>query len=414
MTLKKNILLVSSKYMPEYSGSGFRAHNLYKRLCSKNPELSLTVLCGSVTENECLDYEHDGFKVHRVACKPCIGTKSGYWGQKWCEIRNFSAENGKTAEFLTRLGEKPDLIHIFGRNFVTASAAIYARENNIPLITELCNEMDYPFQYVPFPNNLWIDCSLPERSLFVCISQQLKKVCLQSGIKDELIWCRPNPVDENKFKPVDEARKHFLRSKLTGFGTDKKLIVYIAQFRKSKNHIFLLDVLKNLPEDFVLYMKGPLVENGPLLDEDRSAFNSLKTKIDEYCLQNRVMLEAGFCENIEEYYQMADVYAFPSMSEGLGTPVLEAIACGVPVVSNKIPDVTDVWIKDGENGYVSVLETNTFAKNMQNSLSIMSDVLRLNSKQILEKASSSVIDGKYLDVIGGKLKQKILRAMDNK
>jgi len=99
MTLKKNILLVSSKYMPEYSGSGFRAHNLYKRLCSKNPELSLTVLCGSVTGNECLDYEYDGFKVHRIACKPCIGTKSTYFEQKWCEIRNFSSENGKTSDF---------------------------------------------------------------------------------------------------------------------------------------------------------------------------------------------------------------------------------------------------------------------------------------------------------------------------
>lgn len=399
MTLKKNILLVSSKYMPEYSGSGFRAHNLYKRLCAKNPELSLTVLCGSVTENECLNYEYDSFKVHRIASKPCPGTNGSYWGQKWCDIRNFSSENGKTSNFLSNLSEKPDLIHIFGRNFVTASAAIYARENNIPLITELCNEMDYPFQYVPFPNNLWVDCSLPERSFFVCISEKLKKVCLQSGINDELIWCRPNPVDENKFKPVDVERKSSLRSNLTGFGTDKKLIVYIAKFRKSKNHIFLLDVLKKLPDDFVLYMKGPLVESGPLFDRDRSIFNSIKSKINEYDLQKRVKIETGFCEDIEEYYQMADVYAFPSLSEGLGTPVLEAIACGVPVVANMIEGVTDIWIKNGETGYLSEMDSAKFADKIIQSLSIGSNLLGLSSSGILTNAGTSVIDRKYIDLI---------------
>ena len=188
---------------------------------------------------------------------------------------------------------------------------------------------------------------------------------------------------------------------MTGFGTDKKLIAYIAKFRESKNHIFLLDVLKILPEDFVLYMKGPLVESGPLFDKDRSVFNSLKSKIDEYGLRKRVQLETGFFEDIEEYYQMADVYAFPSLSEGLGTPVLEAIACGVPVVSNNIPDVTDTWIKDGINGYLSEMDTAKFADKIMQSLSIGSDLFKLSSSEILNAAGTSVIDRKYIELING-------------
>ena len=41
------VLLVSSKYLPEYSGSGLRAHNLYKRLCRKF-DIDYDVLCNSL------------------------------------------------------------------------------------------------------------------------------------------------------------------------------------------------------------------------------------------------------------------------------------------------------------------------------------------------------------------------------
>ena len=98
---------------------------------------------------------------------------------------------------------------------------------------------------------------------------------------------------------------------------------------------------------------------------------------------------------------MADVYAFPSLSEGLGTPVLEAIACGVPVVSNNIPDVTDVWIKNGKNGYLSEMETAKFADKIVQSLSIGSDLLKLASSEILSTSGTSVIDRKYVELVNG-------------
>lgn len=212
-----NILLVSSKYMPEYSGSGYRAHNLYKRLSQKNPDqFSVQVLTSSETENESKMYEYEGFQVNQIAAKPFPSIPGGIFRQ-YMIARNFQSEFKKTHKFLSELSPQPDLIHIFGKNYVAAAAWIYAQKKNIPLLVELCNEMKTPLQYIPFPQNLWLSSSLPENYHFVSISESLRKVCLKNNIPDKNIWCRPNPVEESLFFPVAEEQKYQIRSKLSRF-----------------------------------------------------------------------------------------------------------------------------------------------------------------------------------------------------
>jgi glycosyltransferase involved in cell wall biosynthesis len=47
-------------------------------------------------------------------------------------------------------------------------------------------------------------------------------------------------------------------------------------------------------------------------------------------------------EELVELYNMADVFAFPSFYEGFGLPVLEAMACGCPVVTSNTPSLLNV------------------------------------------------------------------------
>lgn len=392
------VLVVSSKYMPEYSGSGYRAHKLYSRLLQKVNNLKAEVLCGSVTENSSAVYEYEGMHVTRIAGKHFLKAQPSFL-HHFTDSLNFLSEYRLTCSFLKEKKDLPDIIHIFGRNYVTASAAEFARKNNIPLIIELCNDMDSPFQYVPFPARLFASAALPEKYLFVCISPRLEKVCLKAGIAQDRIWCRPNPVDEKRFQIVSKEKKYALRKKLSGFDTNKKLISYIAKFKRSKNHIFLIEVMKQLPEDFVLFMKGPLVESGPLAEKDREVVRELQEKIHANGLSSRVKLEVGFCENVEEYYQMSDIYAFPTKHEGLGTPLLEAIASGIPLVANLIPGITDYWIQNGRNGYISKLDVKEFAKKILASLSIPEEVLKLSSSEIISKCGTTVIDNEYIKLL---------------
>lgn len=61
-----NILVVSSKYPPEYSGSGHRAHNTYMRLKSKYG-ISFDALVNGVTGDQRSSYVWDGIRVRRIA-----------------------------------------------------------------------------------------------------------------------------------------------------------------------------------------------------------------------------------------------------------------------------------------------------------------------------------------------------------
>jgi len=358
------ILLVSSKYMPEYSGSGFRAHNLYKRLHAKHDDLMVDVLSGSVTENDSLKYEYDGFDVNRVACKRFPALSSFPIIRRLQNALNFHSEFKVAINTIKGLAKEapPDLIHIFGKNNVTAAAIHYANAENIPLLIELCNEMPSPLQHIPFPYKTWISGEANTKHVYVCISERLKRMCISSKVPETNIWCRPNPIDEGIFRPVSSEAKRALRKKLAEFALNDKLLVYIAKYKHIKNHRFLLEVLARLPKTFKLIIGGPLAEKGPFKKESDAIVSAIKNDIERLNLKPRVKMISGFQNNVHEYYQMADAYLFPTKEEGLGTPMLESIASGIPVVVNKIEGITDVWVENGENGFILSLEPRIFAK----------------------------------------------------
>ena len=66
--MKDKILVISSKYLPEYSGSGLRAHRTYKRLKEKFG-IDFNVLTSSVEFNNIKLYEVEGVSVFRISMK---------------------------------------------------------------------------------------------------------------------------------------------------------------------------------------------------------------------------------------------------------------------------------------------------------------------------------------------------------
>lgn len=384
--------------MPEYSGSGFRAHNLYKRLLDTNSQINLRVICSSTEHNSCKKYEYDGFTINRIACKKFERLSSNFF--RAIQITsNFKSERDATLIYLESLKNRPDLIHVFGKSYVTATVLDYARRNKIPAIIELCNEMDTPFQFVPFLNRIKVSTKLPASYRLICISEMLKKMALANGICEKNIWCRPNPVDEKRFAPVKTITKMNLRQKLTKFTKDDLVIVYIAKFRPSKNHKFLIDVIEKLPNNFKLIMGGPLVDNGPEAELHKNNYKNIKNMICEKKLEDKVHLFNGFITNMEEYYQMSDVYAFPTLQEALGTPMLEAISSAVPVVANRLKDVTDIWIKDGKNGYLAKMNVDDFAEKIEKASIIPKKIMLQSSAALLKVAGTEALDKQYLNLI---------------
>ena len=110
-------------------------------------------------------------------------------------------------------------------------------------------------------------------------------------------------------------------------------------------------------------------------------------------------IQTGFVDNIDEYIKCSDVFLFPSKEEGLGTPVLEAQACGIPVVSNFLKDVTNTMIENDKGGYCVKLNKALWVKFIQKAIKIPRTTLIKNSKKILKESASKKIDQVYFEKI---------------
>ncbi|OGL44070.1 MAG: hypothetical protein A2W05_03345 [Candidatus Schekmanbacteria bacterium RBG_16_38_10] len=135
----------------------------------------------------------------------------------------------------------------------------------------------------------------------------------------------PNPLSKNEVK-----RK---------FGIKKNYILSISSVYKFKNYINLIRGFKILREkynkNFQLVIVGKIIEKDYSLEMIRT--------IDELCLNYEVILIDGVPHN-ETYllYSGANLYVFPSYCETFGMTQIEAMACGIPVVTSNISVMLEI------------------------------------------------------------------------
>ncbi len=94
----------------------------------------------------------------------------------------------------------------------------------------------------------------------------------------------------------------------------------------NKNQIFLIEALNDLPENVVLHLYG---------NEEVAYRKLLEEQIMKHNIKKRVQFH-GFIENndLPEIYTKLDLFVLASFQEGMPVSILEALACGVPVLSS--------------------------------------------------------------------------------
>ena len=374
------ILVVSSKYQPEYSGSGLRAQNTYKRL-KKNYNLNFDILSNSIIYQGNKKYIYDEVEINRISPPFKIPTKKSMWRLILILLGIFW-EVFYSWKFIRKNINHYSLLHTFGNTWTIGFLTWYFAKRNKPIIRELCNDMNNPL-YPIQAQNYMRPIFKKNNTLIVAISKRLEILAKRFDLKN--IWQRPNPVDENKFF-IDYKKKYFLRNKLTKFNQDDVVLNLVANFIDRKNQLFALDVLSLLPKKFKLILAGPLKT------ENNMYHQNLLNKITSLRLNDRVEIQTGFIDNFDEYLKCSDVFLFPSKAEGLGTPILESQACGVPVVSNYIKNITDTIIEKNKGGYFLELNAKRWAKTIEKAIEIPKEVLIENAKHVSNICSSKLID----------------------
>lgn len=130
-----------------------------------------------------------------------------------------------------------------------------------------------------------------------------------------------------------ESPNEMLRQRLEL--ADKVVLLYIGVLAPRKNLRFLLEAF-NLAQQTQPNLVLVMVGDGPQRDELR-----------QYTAQLDLTAAVRFAGYIAEadkvaYYNLADLFVFPSLLEGFGMVVAEAMACGVPVVSSNAASLPEV------------------------------------------------------------------------
>ena len=142
----------------------------------------------------------------------------------------------------------------------------------------------------------------------------------------------PNGLDLNYYRFDEKGRKR-IREEF-GIESDCFVVGHAGRFNTQKNHLFLLNVFskfhKEKPNSKLL-----LVGDGSLKEQ-------IISKIKKYGLGNSVVL-AGIRSDMPALYSAMDVFAFPSLYEGMPNTVIEAQACGLKcIISDRITKESDV------------------------------------------------------------------------
>ena len=379
------ILVVTSKYQPEYSGSGLRAHKTYVRLKQKY-KIKYDVVTSSLDYRGCNIYVYEDKLITRISGIFRVSSFNGIFRRVVVWI-NLPFEIYGSYRYIRNRIDRYDILHTFGDSWAVGFFSWYFAHYNKPVIRELCNEIESPYFPLPF-KSLFKKIFRRDNMMMVAISPKLEFLAIQNSVKN--IWQRPNPVDEKKFDLEIRKKKLALRIKFSPFSESDIVLVYVATFWRNKNQLFLLRVLSKLDKKFKLVLAGPVT---PV---HKSYFKKVLAEIDNLKLNDRVFIVDNFINNPQEYIAMSDVYLFPSRHEGLGTPILEAQICGVPVVMNEMPGISDKWINIGKAGYVCPLNVSDWIQGIEKAKLIEDYKLKENSDFIKSVAASNIIDEEYV------------------
>ncbi len=149
-------------------------------------------------------------------------------------------------------------------------------------------------------------------------------------VAPDRIACVPLAADP-AFTPQDVTRVERVRN---DYGLPDRYVLYLGSNKPHKNLVGLVDAWSELqPRSEVLVIAGAWDERYP----------EPRRRVVKLGLEDRVRLLGPVPEeDLPALYSGAEVFAFPSMYEGFGLPVLEAMACGTPVVCSDRSSLPEV------------------------------------------------------------------------
>lgn len=231
-----------------------------------------------------------------------------------------------------------DLFHILDQsyahllNFIYLKPGIVTVHDLIPILSwkGLIPGLTYPH----FPRLFMLGIrSLKKASAIVAVSESTKNdLIIHCGIDPKKIFVIHNGIDPN-FYPIKNTLE--LRRSL-GFPGGDVTLVLITGIQKYKNHLTSVRAIERLEKISkrtiqLIWLGGANYYPCPKLDE---AISKLNIK--------PILLGHVSVEDLNKIYNSVDYLLFPSWYEGFGWPPLEAMSCGLPVITSNVSSIPEI------------------------------------------------------------------------
>ena len=272
----------------------------------------------------------------------------------------------------TRLKNKPDVCYGHFWDSVYSLLPL-AKRYNIPLIASSGEE------------EVTIQNKIPRKELIslasyvtgvISVSSKNKKECIAAElVKNEDCIVIPNAVDVTLFYPKDKMK---LREQ---HGFDKKvfIVAFVGQFNSRKGAARLSDALTLLNDDTI-----------------KAVFMGSGSELPNY--KGTLLAKTIPHDLLPDYLNSADAFVLPTLNEGCSNAVIEAMACGLPIISSDLSFNHDILNEDNSiliepNSITQIAEAIKQLKNNPLKRKELSfNALKTSSSLTLSKRSEKIIN----------------------
>lgn len=153
------------------------------------------------------------------------------------------------------------------------------------------------------------------------------------GLSPDRVITIQHGVDR-AFRPINDIE--FGKRVTNKYRLPGKFILYVGLIEPRKNLPLLINAYKKLVDDGIDH-------NLVLVGRFGWMFDEVLEQIEKLNLTDKVIL-TGYVEQVDlpMVYNLCDLFVYPTLYEGFGLPALEAMACGIPVITTDVSSLPEI------------------------------------------------------------------------